>query len=100
LLAERGVEAERRDYFKDEFTIEELRALLEEIGMKPSEVLSKRSKAYRELGLADRDVSEDELLELMASNLTLLRRPIVVKDGEAVIGFNENEIESLIEKSG
>jgi arsenate reductase (glutaredoxin) len=68
--------------------------------MKPSEVLSKRSKAYRELGLADRDVSEDELLDLMASNPTLLRRPIVVKDGEAVIGFKANEIESLIEKSG
>jgi arsenate reductase (glutaredoxin) len=97
LLAEQGVDAERRDYFKDEFSVDELRALLDEIGKKPSDVLSKRSKAYKELGLAERDISEDELLELMPSNPTLLRRPIVVKDGEAVVGFKKDEIESLIE---
>jgi arsenate reductase (glutaredoxin) len=96
LLAENGVEAERRDYFKDEFTRDELRALLDEIGMKPSEVLSKRSKAYRDLGLADREVSGDELLDLMVSNPTLLRRPIIVKDGQAVVGYKSKEIESLI----
>jgi arsenate reductase (glutaredoxin) len=96
LLAEQGVEFERRDYFKDEFTVEELRTLLDEIGMKPSDVLSKRSKAYKDLGLADRDVTEDELLALMPQNQTLLRRPIIVNEGKAVVGYKKDEIESLI----
>jgi arsenate reductase (glutaredoxin) len=96
LLAEHGVEFERRDYFKDEFTVEELRTLLDEIGMKPSDVLSKRSKAYKDLGLADRDVTEDELLALMPQNQTLLRRPIIVNEGKAVVGYKKDEIESLI----
>jgi arsenate reductase (glutaredoxin) len=96
LLAEHSVEFERRDYFKDEFTVEELRTLLDEIGMKPSDVLSKRSKAYKDLGLADRDVTEDELLALMPQNQTLLRRPIIVNEGKAVVGYKKDEIESLI----
>jgi arsenate reductase (glutaredoxin) len=96
LLAEHCVEFERRDYFKDEFTVDELRALLDEIGMKPSEILSKRSKAYKDLGLADRDVTEDELLALMPQHPTLLRRPIIVNEGKVVVGFKRDEIESLI----
>jgi Spx/MgsR family transcriptional regulator len=96
LLAEHDVEYERRDYFNDEFTVDELRALLDEIGMKPSEILSRRSRAYKDVGLEDRDLTEEELLMLMPENPTLLRRPIIVKDGRAVIGFNKDRIESLI----
>ncbi len=98
MLAEHGIQAERRDYFKSPFTVEELRGLLNEIGLSPSEVLSKRSKAYRDLGLADHECSDDELLELMASNPGLLRRPIVVKDRRAVIGFNRGQLEDLIDR--
>jgi Spx/MgsR family transcriptional regulator len=96
LLAEHDVEYERRDYFKNEFTIDELRALLDEIGMKPSEILSRRSRAYKDLGLENRDLTEEELLMLIPENPTLLRRPIIVKEGRAVIGFNKDRIESLI----
>lgn len=96
MLADHGIDPERRDYFKEEFTVDELRTLLDEIGLKPSDVLSKRSKAYRDLGLADKEISEDELLTLMTEHPTLLRRPIVVKDGRAVVGFKQGEIEELI----
>ena len=96
MLAEHGVEYERRDYFKEPFTLDELRALFEEIGMTPSDLLSKRSKAYRDLGLADRDISDEELLKLIPENPTLIRRPILVKDGQAVVGFNKDRIEALI----
>jgi arsenate reductase (glutaredoxin) len=98
LLADKGVEFERRDYFKDPFTVDELRALFDEIGMTPTDLLSKRSKAYKDLGLADRDVSDEELLQLIPDNPTLIRRPITVKNGEAVVGFSESKLEALIEK--
>ena len=96
MLAEHGVDFERRDYFREPFTVDELRTLFDEIGVKPSELLSKRSKAYKELELADRDLTEDELLALIPENPTLIRRPILVKDGNAVIGFNKEKIEALI----
>ena len=98
MLAEHGIEFERRDYFKEPFTVDELRGLFDEIGMRPSELLSKRSKAYKELGLADREVTDAELLELIPENPTLLRRPILVRDGQVVVGFNKEKIEALITK--
>lgn len=97
MLADRDVEFDRIDYFKEPFTVNELRGLFDEIGVEPSEVVSKRSKAWKTLGLADRDVTEDELLELMIEHPTLLRRPLIVKDGRAVVGFNQEQIEALID---
>lgn len=96
MLAIYGLEYERRDYFKEPFTVGELRELLDEIGMSPSEVLSKRSKGYRDLGLADREFTDEELISLIPDNPTLIRRPILVKDGQAVVGFNKDRIEALI----
>lgn len=96
MLAEHHVEYQRRDFFKEPFSVEELRALFDVIGMRPSDLLSTRSKAYKELGLADREVTDDELLELIPDNPTLIRRPILVKDGQVVVGFNKDKIESLI----
>jgi arsenate reductase (glutaredoxin) len=98
LLADHGIEFERRDYFKEPFSVDELRSLFDEIGMTPTELLSKRSKAYKDLGLAERDVTDDELIQLIPDNPTLIRRPIVVKNGEAVVGFSQAKIEELIQK--
>jgi arsenate reductase (glutaredoxin) len=97
LLAEHGVEVDRRDYFKDPFTVNELRELFDSIGIKPSDVVSKRSKAYKELALAEREVSEDEWVELMVEHPTLIRRPVVVNNQDVVVGFNQGKIEALIQ---
>lgn len=97
MLADHQVEFERRDYFKEPFTVDELRGLFDEIGMTPTELLSKRSKAYKDLGLADRDIADEELIQLIPDNPTLIRRPIVVNNGEAVVGFNQAKIEALIQ---
>ena len=65
--------------------------------MKPSEVLSKRSTAYKTLGLAGRTLPDDELLDLMVQEPTLLRRPLIVNpDGQSVVGFNVSDMQRLI----
>jgi arsenate reductase (glutaredoxin) len=74
-----------------------LQALFDEIGLSPGDVLSKRSRAYKELGLAERTVTDRELIELMAQYPTLLRRPLVIgDDGEVVVGFNKDELGRLV----
>lgn len=89
----------RRDYCKERFTREELAALLERAGLKPSDVLSKRSRSYRTLGLAERTPEEDELLDLMVEEPTLLRRPLVLGPcGGTVVGFNAGALRELIEE--
>jgi arsenate reductase (glutaredoxin) len=98
LLESEGIAFERRDYFKEGFSVDELDALLRQAGLSPSEVLSKRSRAYKDLGLAEREVADRELLELMVEHPTLIRRPIVVGTGGVVVGFNRDELTKLAEQ--
>jgi arsenate reductase (glutaredoxin) len=86
----------RRDYFKERFTVEELRALLGEIGLTPRDALSRRSRSYK-ARVSDRldSLIDDELLRLMVEDPTLLRRPLAVRDGQAVVGFDRAGLTEL-----
>jgi arsenate reductase len=96
LLGDLEVEADRRDYFKQRFSKEELTGLLNRIGMTAHDVLSTRSRPYKALELESKTLSEDELIELILEHPQLLRRPIVVRDNQATIGFNRNAITALV----
>ncbi|PZR99040.1 MAG: hypothetical protein DLM69_07795 [Candidatus Chloroheliales bacterium] len=90
-----GVSYNRRDYFKDRFSVDELRSLLHSLNLSAHDVLSTRAGKYKELGLDQREVSEEELLQLMIEQPTLLRRPLVKRGSRGVVGYNKTELESL-----
>jgi Spx/MgsR family transcriptional regulator len=100
LLEESGVDVKRRDYFKDRFSKDELKGVLDKAGVSPGEVLSKRATAYRELQLEGRQISEDALLDLMVEYPTLLRRPLLIGSGGSTVGFNAGKIRQLVEMEG
>jgi arsenate reductase/regulatory protein spx len=99
ILKSSGVEYERREYFKVKFSKDELRGLLESAGLKVSDVISTRSTPYKAHGLADKDLSDDEILDLMIEDPRLLRRPIVISGDTFVIGHNEKNLRELLNKS-
>ena len=98
LLRDRGVMANRRDYFKERFTKSELIDVLDRAGVTPGQVLSTKSTPYRELKLSERTLTDDELLDLMVAHPQLLKRPLIVKNGRSTVGFNRGAIEALIEE--
>jgi arsenate reductase (glutaredoxin) len=75
-----------------------LEQTLGDAGLTPGEVLSTRSRAYKDLGLADRAVDDAELLALMVEHPTLIRRPVVVGSGGVVVGFNRGQLAKLSEQ--
>lgn len=95
-LNDAGVSLQRRDFFKQRMSGDEIAALFARANVSPSEMLSKRSRPYSELGLADQTLSDDEIVALMAEHPALIRRPLIVKDGKAVVGFNRTAIAELI----
>jgi Spx/MgsR family transcriptional regulator len=99
VLSDAGVEYDRRDIFRERMTVPELEALFHEIGKSPTELLSRRSIPYRQLGIAERAPSDSELIELMTEHPGLLRRPIVIAAGEVQIGFNRAALESLAQRN-
>ena len=98
VLKSAGVDYDRRDIFSERLTVEELRSLFGQIGRNPSELLSRRSNPYRQLDLAHRDLSESELVSLMALHPGLLRRPVVIAPDDVLIGFYRPALESLAQR--
>ena len=94
-LQERDIPYRRRDYFRDRFTRDELAGVLASAGLTPRDVLSKRARAYKEL-VGERELSDDQLLDLMIQEPTLLRRPLIIAGGETVIGFDRKALGKLI----
>jgi arsenate reductase (glutaredoxin) len=84
LLAERGIDAERVDYHVTGLTEAEIRDLLAKAGAGPRDVLRAREPAYAD-HVAGRDMSDDDLVALMAEHPELVQRPIVVRGDRAVL---------------
>lgn len=81
-----GREVEVVNYLDTPPAADELRHLLQLLGMSPRELLRKSEPAYRELGLADPALSDDAIVAAMVAHPILIERPIVVANGKAVIG--------------
>ena len=96
LLRDRGVEFEAVNYYERPVTVEELRGLLEKLGLSPREILRKDEPVARSLGLGEREVPDDELIRLMVENPDLIQRPIVVRGDRAVLGRPAAKVEELL----
>ena len=96
LLRERGAEFEAVDYYERRLTAAELGDLVAKLGLSPRDVVRWDEPVARELGLETRDLSDEELLALMAEHPDLIQRPIVVRGDRAVLGRPVENVEELL----
>lgn len=87
---------EVREYFKQNVTRDELDNLLATTGLTVADILSTRSNPYKQGNLAEKNLSEDEILEMMTEEPRLIKRPILITGSNVVVGFNEDKIRQLI----
>jgi arsenate reductase (glutaredoxin) len=84
ILAEHGVDAHVVEYLKVAPTVPQLQALMQQLDITdPRAMMRTGEEVYAALGLADQ--CGPALLEAIAAHPILLERPIVVRDGRAVI---------------
>jgi arsenate reductase len=84
-LVEAGVDFDAVDYYVDPIPKPKLKALLRKMGMSARELLRTREARYQSLRLGERDLTEDEILDLMVANPDLIQRPIVEKGNRAIL---------------
>jgi len=53
--------------------------------------LNTRNELYRERNMKEHPPTRAEALELMAANPNLIRRPLWIRDGEVLFGFDEEQ---------
>ena len=95
LLEEKGADIEVFKYLDEEITKEDIKKLLAMIGAKPRDIMRTKEAIYKELGLKDVD-DDEKLIEAMVEHHKLIERPIVIKDGKAIIGRPPSKVLELV----
>ncbi|ORM67519.1 arsenate reductase (glutaredoxin) [Pantoea rwandensis] len=87
LLQEKGIEPDVVLYLDSPPDVQTLKTLLNKLGLSSARDLMRRKEdLYKELKLADSQLSEDQLLQAMAEHPKLIERPIVINGDNARIG--------------
>ncbi len=80
------MDIEKRDFFKDPFSETELKKIIKLAGKKPTDLLRKRDKMYKELDLENNKKTDIQLIKLMIKYPGLILRPIVITKNKAFVG--------------
>ena len=92
-MLEKGTELEERDLAKDPLAADELDAL---IGKRNYlDFLNPRNELYRKLKMKEKPPSRAQALKWMSKEPNLIRRPIVIRDSEIVLGYDAEKLAKL-----
>jgi len=83
-LEETGQEYEIVKYLENIPTYDELKGIIEKLGIKPIELVRRKEKIWTE-NFKNKILSDEEIIQAMISNPTLIERPIVINGNKAVI---------------
>lgn len=83
-MTEKGLDFESIDYTDQRFSADELKGLLQRAGLRPQDAIRTNEEAYRQ-HVAGRNLSDEQLIQLMVKHPELIQRPIIVRGDKAVL---------------
>ncbi|MBR6701159.1 MAG: arsenate reductase family protein [Firmicutes bacterium] len=94
-LDEQGVEYTFRDIKEENPSYEELKQWYEKSGLPIKKFFNTSGKLYKEMQLKDKipSMSDEEILQLLATDGLLVKRPLGIKGDSVVVGFKQEEWE-------
>ena len=96
-LRSKGLDTDVILYCDKSITKDEILNLMKILGMSnPLDIIKRNGITYRNLGIAGKNLSHDELIDIIVQNPKLLQRPIIVHDKKAVIGKNSDIISQFL----
>jgi arsenate reductase len=95
-LKDSGVDFDAVDYYVDPIPKARLQSLLKKMGIPARDLLRRNEPIYKELGLAERDLSDAELVDLMVSHPDLIQRPIVEKGSRAILARPPERLKEIL----
>ena len=95
-LKESGVEFEAVDYYLDPIPRDKLRELLRKMQLSARELLRTKEGIYKTLRLGERDLSDDQLVDLMVEHPELIQRPIVEKGARAILARPAERLKEIL----
>ena len=94
-LDDHGIEYDEIHIVENPPTRQQLEEMYQQSGRELKKFFNTSGQKYRDLGLKDKmgRASDSELLDLLASDGMLIKRPIVYDGTKVTVGFNEEEFE-------
>mgnify|MGYP003607646522 CR=1 FL=1 len=83
-------------YLTETPSFSELKELLEKLNLHPNELVRTKEKIWIE-NYKEKTLTNDEIIQAMIDNPILIERPIVIKDGKAIIGRDLDKVASFLD---
>ena len=96
-LEENGIAFESRHIVEENPTVQELEMWWKKSGLPLKKFFNTSGNLYKEQNLKDKlpQMSEQEQLELLATNGMLVKRPLVISEDMVLVGFKEDQWQQL-----
>ncbi len=95
ILEENSCKSDVVEYLKDTPNEDEIKDTLKMLGLSARELMRTKEDIYKELNLAD-EKDDEKLIIAMVKNPILIERPVLFKDGKAIIGRPTSKIAEFI----
>ena len=95
LLKGQGIDPVVVEYLREPPSEAELRRIVRALGIPARDLIRRKEKLFQEVGDAEIRYSDSEAIKLLAEHPRLIERPIVVCEGQAVIGRPPENIQEL-----
>ena len=96
MLKDSGVDFNAVDYYVDPIRKPRLLELLKKMRIAPRQLLRTKETIYKTLKLGDRDLSDDEIVELMVKHPDLIQRPIVENGARAILARPAERLKEIL----
>lgn len=95
LIEESGEMVTVVEYLKTVPTKDELKGIINMLGIEPLDLVRKGEAAYKD-EFKGKDLNNDQWIEAMVQNPKLIERPIVIKGDKAIIGRPPEKVKELL----
>ncbi|MZG54165.1 MAG: arsenate reductase (glutaredoxin) [Nitrospinae bacterium] len=86
LLEKKATGIQVIEYLKNPPTAQKLKEILSLLEISPRDLMRKKEDEYKDLGLNNSALSDEDLIDSMVQHPVLIERPIVLANGKAALG--------------
>lgn len=83
------------DLKKDPLSEQKLDEFVHKVGL--DVVLNKRGMKWRDLGLKDKDLDDDQLFDQLLEHQTMIKRPIIEQGDAILVGYDEDAFDAFVD---
>ena len=95
-LKESGVDFQAVNYYVDAIPKTKLKELIKKMGIPVSELIRKKEPIYKELKLDQKNLTDDQIIDLMVKHPDLIQRPIVEKGSKAILARPAERLKEIL----